>query len=62
MSHDASGRTDTKKKTTFRYFQIIWKKVSHDASGRTDTKKERKPFLFFYILIFMIFKYVCFPF
>jgi len=41
MSHDASGRTDTKKKkkTIFRYFQIIWKKMSHDASGRIDKKK-----------------------
>jgi len=47
------------------YFSIFsnYLEVSHDASGRTDTiKMKENPFLFFYILIFMIFKYVCFPF
>jgi len=42
VSHDASGRTDTKRerKNILVFFKIIWKKVSQDVSDRTNTMKE----------------------
>ena len=56
MSHDASGRTLKEKENYFSIFSN-YLEVSHDASGRTNTiKMKENPFLFFYILIFMIFK------
>ena len=53
MSHDASGRTDTKRER--KSFLNSLGKVSRDASGQTNIIKMKADFFFWVFLLFVIF-------
>ena len=59
MSHDAGGRTNTKRER--KYF-LVFLKMSVTQCGRPDRHNERELFYFLYILFFIIFKYIFFYF
>jgi len=59
----AIGQTLKEKENYFSIFSnYLEESVTRRERPDRHNKNEREPFLFFYILIFMIFKYVCFPF
>jgi len=52
MSHDASGRTYTKReRKLFLVFLNYLEESSHDASGRTDTIKMKKNIFLFFLYL-----------